>query len=93
MARSGAERAAINFPIQGLAADIMKLAMLKVDEELLQDDNCKLELQIHDELIIEVDEDQAEKFSKKLKKIMEEVYELNVPLVVEVSIGDNWGEL
>ncbi len=95
MARSGAERAAVNFPIQGLTADIMKLAMLKIDEKLLQKKypSAKMELQIHDEVIIEIDENQAEDFGKDLKEVMENVYKLRVPLIVEVSTGKNWGEL
>ncbi len=93
--RSGAERAAINFPMQGLAADIMKLAMLKIDEKLLRKKYylAKMELQIHDEIIVEIDEAQAEEFEKDLKEVMESVYKLRVPLVVEVSTGKNWGEL
>ncbi len=93
--RSGAERAAVNFPIQGLAADIMKLAMLKIDEKLLRKKyrSAKMELQIHDEVIVEIDENQAEEFGKDLKEVMENVYKLRVPLVVEVSTGKNWGEL
>jgi DNA polymerase-1 len=112
MVRGGAERAAINFPIQGLAADIMKLAMLRV-HTLVEDqksshfakatkdkkveskglDMPKLELQIHDELIIEIDKDKAGNFSQELKKTMENVYKLKVPLTVETSTGKNWGEL
>ena len=93
--RSGAERAAVNFPMQGLAADIMKLAMLKIDEKLLRKKyrSAKMELQIHDEVIVEIDETQAEDFGKDLKEVMENVYKLRVPLVVEVSTGKNWGEL
>jgi DNA polymerase-1 len=107
MVRSGAERAAINFPIQGLAADIMKLAMLKVDDLVksrkftpsndlgpkIKGQIPKLELQIHDELIVEINRDKVEDFAKDLKKVMESVYKLKVPLVVDVSIGKNWGEL
>ncbi len=102
MVRGGAERAAINFPIQGLAADIMKLAMLSVDTLVKSQkskvkgqvfDIPKLELQIHDELIIEIDKDKAGNFSQELKKTMESVYELKVPLTVETSTGKNWGEL
>ncbi len=93
--RSGAERAAVNFPMQGLAADIMKLAMLKIDEKLLRKkyQSAKMELQIHDEIIVEIDKTQAEEFGKDLKEVMESVYKLRVPLVVEVSTGKNWGEL
>lgn len=91
----GAERMAINMPIQGLAADIMKLAMLAA-EELVKTKyagSAKLLLQIHDELIAEVDESVAEAFAKDLKQSMEGVYTLSVPLAVSVEIGDNWGEI
>ncbi len=91
----GAERMAINMPIQGLAADIMKLAMLAA-HRLVQEkypNSAKLLLQIHDELIAEVDEGQAEAFALDLRKTMENVYELSVPLAVSVEIGNNWGEI
>jgi DNA polymerase-1 len=102
LVRSGAERAAVNFPVQGLAADIMKLAMLRI-HKLIESQKPKskdqvfnmpkLELQIHDELIVEIDKNRAEEFSKQMKEVMEGVYKLKVPLVVDVSIGKNWGEL
>lgn len=91
----GAERMAINMPIQGLAADIMKLAMLAA-HRLVQEKyarSARLLLQIHDELIAEVDEAVAETFAQDLKRVMESVYRLSVPLVVSVEIGDNWGEI
>ncbi len=91
----GAERMAINMPIQGLAADIMKLAMLAA-QELIQTqyaDSAQLLLQIHDELIAEVDERDAAAFAVDLQQAMEGVYQLSVPLVVSVEIGDNWGEI
>ncbi len=91
----GAERMAINMPIQGLAADIMKLAMLAADK-LVQEKyagQASLLLQIHDELIAEVDESVAEMFAQDLKQAMESVYQISVPLVVSVEIGDNWGEI
>ena len=90
-----AERMAINMPIQGLAADIMKLAMLAA-YELVQTkyaDSASLLLQIHDELIAEVDAASAEAFAADLKVAMEGVYQLSVPLAVSVEIGDNWGEI
>ncbi|MBT3355966.1 DNA polymerase I [bacterium] len=98
MARNAAERTAINLPIQGLAADIMKLAMIGAQKDLLEKYNkekvvVKMILQIHDELIFEVDEGVADEFEKDLKKSMEGVYDLKVPLIVDVSRGKNWGEL
>ncbi len=94
--KNAAERIAINLPIQGLAADIMKKSMIDMEEKVLKKykkDEVKMILQIHDELIFEVDEDLVNKFSQKAKQIMEKTYELKVPLKVEFSIGNNWGEL
>ena len=95
--RAAAERMAVNLPVQGLAADIMKLAMVEV-EELLKKYNrkeivAKLILQIHDELIFEVKLGLENKFMKDVKKVMESVYELRVPLTVDVSSGSNWMQL
>ncbi len=91
----GAERMAINMPIQGLAADIMKLAMLAAHRliESKYANSAKLLLQIHDELIAEVDEQDAVAFAADLKLAMESVYKLSVPLAVSVEIGNNWGEI
>jgi DNA polymerase-1 len=80
-------------PIQGLSADIVKLAMIKVAEEYKNNKDVKMVLQIHDEIILEVKESEAKKVAEKVKKIMENVYKLKVPLVVDVKIGDNWGEI
>jgi DNA polymerase-1 len=94
--KSAGERVAINLPIQGLAADIMKLAMIAVNEYLQENfsqEDVKMILQIHDEIIIEVEESLSKKVSMDVKKIMEEVFELSVPLVVDIIIGDNWSEL
>lgn len=90
-----AERMAINMPIQGLAADIMKLAMLAAHSlvETNYTNSARLLLQIHDELITEVDEQDAAAFAADLKQTMESVYRLSVPLVVSVEIGDNWGAI
>jgi DNA polymerase-1 len=90
--RSAAERAAINMPIQGTEADLMKMAMIEVYKKL-QGSESKLLLQVHDSLIIECPDDQAEKISEMLKETMEHVYELPVKLSVDVSTGKNWGEL
>ncbi len=94
MVKNSAERMAINMPIQGLAADIMKLATIEA-EKLVEKYSSKVRtiLQIHDELIFEVREDVVKDFSEKIKKVMEEVYSLRVPLVVDVKVGNNWGEI
>lgn len=91
----GAERMAINMPIQGLAADIMKLAMLAAQTlvETKYVRSARLLLQIHDELIAEVDEKEAAAFAADLERVMEGVYQLSVPLAVSVEIGNNWGEI
>ncbi|MBU2028479.1 DNA polymerase I, partial [Patescibacteria group bacterium] len=99
--QNAAERMAINMPIQGLAADIMKLAMIKVSHELeanygrMNANNNKVYmlLQVHDEIILEVKEDLAEEVAQKVKAIMEKVYTLSIPLVVDVKVGDSWGEI
>ncbi len=91
--RAQAERMAINMPVQGLAADIIKLAMIKANEIIRSYRGVKMILQIHDELIFEVAEEETEKFSQDIKTAMENVYKLSVPLVVDVKVGDNWGEI
>jgi len=84
---------AVNMPIQGLAADIIKLAMLAADNLIrTKYREVRMVLQIHDELLFEVPEIQCEKFARGIKAEMEGVYKLAVPLVVDVAIGDNWGE-
>ena len=97
MLRNAAERVAINLPIQGLAADIMKMAMIETEKLLKKYNNKKIVvrmiLQIHDELIFEVEKGHEQSFAKDVKKVMEKVYKLRVPLVVDVSIGKNWQEL
>lgn len=91
--RRGAERTAINAPMQGTAADIIKRAMVKVDAWLQQDKvDARVILQVHDELVLEVQEDQLQQVSDKIKLIMAEAAELAVPLVVDVGIGNNWDE-
>lgn len=91
--QSAAERMAINMPIQGLSADIVKLAMIKVYEEYKNNQDVRIILQVHDEIILEVKENIAEEVGKKIKEIMERAYVLKVPLVVDVKVGDNWGEV
>jgi DNA polymerase I len=91
--QNAAERMAINMPIQGLAADIVKLAMIEVFTNYESNTNIRMILQVHDEIILEVKENIAEEVAKKVKEIMEQVYKLQVPLLVDVKIGDNWGEI
>lgn len=94
VARSG-ERMAVNMPVQGLAADIMKLSMIACDQLIREryHDSVDMLLQVHDELIFEVKESVAKQFAEEVKKTMEGVYQLSVPLTVSVSIGKNWGEI
>ncbi|MCW1888065.1 MAG: DNA polymerase I [Candidatus Moranbacteria bacterium] len=89
------ERMAVNMPIQGLEADIVKLAMLKTMDlvEEFPEGEVYPVLQVHDELIFEVKEEKAEVFASRLKEVLESVYTISVPLTVEVSIGKNWGEI
>lgn len=95
MVRQGAERAAMNMPIQGTEADLMKIAMINVEKELeKQYPASKMLLQIHDSILVEVPEADAEAVAKLLRTVMEAVYtELPVQLTVDTKTGDNWGEL
>ena len=91
--RKFGERVAMNSPIQGSAADIIKIAMLNVSKRLENSDiDAKLILQVHDELIIEARADQAEKAAQILKEEMENAVQLPIPLTVDLSIGDRWYE-
>ena len=93
MIRAAAERLAINTPLQGTAADLIKMAMIQVDAHLRKHPSQgEMILQIHDELLFETPEDQADKLSTPVKKIMETIFDLQVPLIVDISIGKNWGE-
>lgn len=91
--RMGAERAAINAPLQGTAADIMKMAMIKMPRAL-HDANLKAKmlLQVHDELIFEVPNDELDKTSSLVKSLMENVVKLDVPLIAEAGSGKSWSE-
>ncbi len=94
MVRQAAERAAINMPIQGTEADLMKMAMVQVENLLVtQHNDCHQLLQIHDSIVIECPEPVATRIGNLLKDSMETVYKLPVRLDVDVAIGDNWGEL
>ena len=89
--RAQAERMAINAPIQGTQADIIKIAMIRISEKF---PDIRMILQVHDELVFEVEEEKVEKLAKEFKKIMESVLgEEEVPIVAEAHIGDNWGEM
>ncbi len=106
--RAAAERAAVNFPIQSLAADVIKVAMINIHKEMLRSSppfkggvpatgggggEIRMLLQVHDELVFEVREDKVEYWAKKLIPMMEEAIKLSVPIKVEVKAGDNWGEM
>lgn len=89
--RKAAEREAINMPIQGTASDIVKIAMLKVDEEFKREGlQALLLMQVHDELLVEAPAESAERVAEILKREMESAVTLDVPLVVDVGIADNW---
>jgi DNA polymerase-1 len=90
--REGAYRAAINMPVQGTEADLMKLAMTAVDGPL-QELGARQLLQIHDSILVEAPKAQADRVAKLLKDTMEGIYKLPVKLKVDVAIGNNWGEL
>ncbi|HYL87742.1 MAG TPA: DNA polymerase, partial [Burkholderiales bacterium] len=91
--RQAAERAAINAPMQGTAADLIKLAMIAVqgwlDESRAQ---AKLIMQVHDELVLEVPDAEIESTKSKVRELMEAVAKLDVPLVAEVGVGENWDQ-
>ncbi|MFE0587494.1 DNA polymerase I [Pantoea vagans] len=92
--RKAAERAAINAPMQGTAADIIKRAMIAVDAWLEQqnDNSVRMIMQVHDELVFEVKAEAVEAASQKIRALMEGSVQLDVPLLVEVGVGDNWDE-
>jgi DNA polymerase-1 len=93
MVRQAAERTAINTPIQGSAADLIKLAMIKVDDALRKKKLASaMLLTVHDELVFEVPPDELEELTRLIRGIMEGVWELQVPLKVNVSQGSNWDE-
>lgn len=97
--RNAAERMAVNMPIQGTAADLMKLAMIEVQKELenmkgnSEGKLAKMLLQVHDELVFEVKDSSLETLAKKFKEIMETVYKLKVPIKADAKYGKSWGDL
>ncbi|EIJ0969674.1 DNA polymerase I [Vibrio vulnificus] len=94
MRRKAAERAAINAPMQGTAADIIKKAMLLVEQWIQEEGNgrVKLLMQVHDELVFEVEESCLTEIESKVQQLMESAAQLNVPLVAEAGHGDNWDQ-
>ena len=85
------DRIAVNMPIQGLQADIIKLAMIQIDEHITDRDDIYMILQVHDELVFEVKADKAEQYKIKILEIMESVYKATIPIKVEAVIKDYWG--
>ena len=92
--RGFAERTAVNTPLQGTAADLIKIAMIRIDEAI-RDRNLKsrMTLQVHDELVFEVPEDELDVMRSLVREYMEKVHPLAVPLVVEIGVGNNWRDL
>jgi DNA polymerase-1 len=93
MSREGAERIATNMPIQGTAADIIKLAMIQVHKRIKAENlKSKMILQVHDELVFEVPDDEIETLTQLVRETMEHAVDLDIPLTVDIGIGDNWLE-
>lgn len=93
MVRSGAERNAVNAPIQGSAADIIKIAMINIHKKLVSENwKSKMLLQVHDELVFDVHNSELEKIQPMIKHEMENAFKMDVPLDVEIGIGKNWLE-
>lgn len=93
--KAQAERMAINHPIQGTAADLIKMAMINLEKKIKENfkpDEVRMLLQIHDELVFEIKENVLEKAKKIIKKEMENVYKFKAPIEVEIGVGKNWGE-
>lgn len=96
MLKAFGERAAINHPVQGTSADMIKKAMVEIDKKLEKRKSsceCKLILQVHDELLFECDEECVDEISKIIKEKMENSLNLSVPVVVDLKVGKNWGEM
>ena len=94
MIREFAKRAAINQPMQGTAADLMKIAMINFSKKLKENNlKSKMILQVHDELVVEVFKPELEEVKRLVTEAMELNQPLSVPLVVDISVGDSWKEL
>ena len=92
MLRAAGERAAINSPIQGSAADIIKMAMILINNDIALSKNCSMIMQVHDELVFEVNQNKVKEVSKKIENHMISCITLNVPLVVDIGFGKTWAE-
>lgn len=90
--RAGAERAAINAPMQGTAADIIKQAMLSVYAEIKDNKDIRMIMQVHDELVFEIHEEKLDELTAVVKELMESAVKLDIPLKVDTGVGDNWDE-
>ena len=91
MVRSGAERNAVNAPIQGSAADIIKIAMINIHKRLKAENwKSKMLLQVHDELVFDVPKDELEAIKPMIKQEMENAFKFIVPLEVEIGVGNDW---
>ena len=91
-----AERMAINHPVQGTEGDFLRIAMNRISDLIhkeFNDNDVKMLLQVHDELLFEVKNNLVEKISKVIKSIMESVYRLDVPLIVDARYGNNWRDM
>jgi DNA polymerase-1 len=86
-------REAVNTVFQGSASDLIKLSMLKIYKKYKNNNDIKMLLQIHDELIFEIKEDKIKNITEELSDIMTTIYTLKIPLKVSIAIGNNWGEL
>jgi DNA polymerase I len=92
--RNFAERTAMNTPLQGTAADLIKLAMIEIDRHLIDEGfHTRMILQVHDELLFEGPEDELDRLASLVKRAMEEIHPLRVPLLVETKAGPNWRDM
>jgi DNA polymerase I len=90
-ARGFAERTAVNSPLQGTAADLIKVAMVRIDRRLEEEKyQAAMLLQVHDELVFEAPPEETQKLAAMVKHEMEQVYPLDVPLVADIGVGENW---
>jgi len=92
--RGFAERTAVNTPLQGTAADLIKLAMIALDREMIRRRmRSRMTLQVHDELLFDVVREEADELTILVKQEMEHVAEFSVPIVADVGLGDNWRDI
>lgn len=94
MLRAAAERMAVNMPMQGTQADLIKMAMIELSEWLKNEEiDATMLLQVHDELVFEVKDNDVERAAKKIEAVMQGIHAFEIPLAVDVEIGQNWGEM